>query len=610
MRFPLRHPSWSVLLLSLAVSPVRAQVPSATAVIDSAERMIATGRAAQATAALEELLRRATAEHDTLALVRALNKLTRAAYNLGDLNGALAHGQRVMALGARVGAWREVGSALVEQAIVADQLSPPDTVKALYERALRYYLLAGDTAACAVVYDNLGYYPLLHNDIAGAIAYSRKAMGCLRDTTHRNYHRSAAIVESSLCNYFTWSGDMADGIRHGLNSVRHAERSGDITILVHASTQLAGAYVRAGAEHLALPLLLRSDSVARGNSLPLNKRRDIPELLGIVYEELGDPVKALSYYKERSALHDSLRTDVVRREVERMQRRGIQVADSLRQVAALLDQERMHQQRMTEERARRDLLITAIGVVIIVALFTWSRLRLVRRKNAEILDAQEKLLASEKAREAEQVRTRIARDVHDDISGDLTKIGMLGTAVRDEMAQDPAQAAQHVERIKELSRNVGRSLQDIVWAVDPARDSARELVDRAALHTERMLAHAGVSSTVAFGHTGTDVELDPATRRDIYLLLKEALNNALKYADARHLQVTLLTRAEGFELCVKDDGKGFDAQAAMNNGNGLGNMEARAKQLGATWSVRSALGAGTEIRAQGGWKSAPVTMAL
>ncbi len=585
---------------------VRAQVPSASTTIDSADHMIATGRAREAAVLLDALVLQASNAHDTLTLVRALNKLTRARYNLGDLNGALAQSQRVIELGSRTKSWREVGTALVEKAIVVDQLSPPDTMKALYERALQCYLLAGDTVACAIVYDNLGYYPLIHHDIAGAIGYSEKALTCLRDTTHKNYHRSAAVIESSLCNYRTWSGDMADGIMHGLRSVRHAESSGDLTIVVHTNTQLAGAYLQAKQPRRALPLLFRSDSIARTANLPLNKRRDIPELLSWAYEALGDPAQALRYYKERSALHDSLRSDATRKEIERWQRRGIQVADSLRQVSALREQELEHQQRMTVEHARRNLLITAIGLVAVLALFIWSRLRLVRRKNAEILDGQERLLASEKAREAEQVRTRIARDVHDDISGDLTKIGMLGTAVREEMAQDPDQAAQHVERIKELSRNVGRSLQDIVWAVDPSHDSTRELVDRAALHTERMLAHAGLSSKLDFQHVGPDVELDPATRRDIYLLLKEALNNTLKYADARHVEVSLRTGTDGYELRVKDNGKGFDVQAAMSSGNGLGNMEARAERLGAKWSVRSTPGAGTEIHAQGVWKSAPM----
>lgn len=592
------------VVLSLAVVPSLLPAQTPAQLIDSADRMIASGRAQEASDLLQRVIREATDHHDTLTQVHALNKLARASYDLGDPTSSLHYSHRVMELGAPAKAFAAMGSALVLQAIVADQLSPPDTLKQLYERALRYYLMAGDTAACAVVYDNLGYIPLIHHDIPGAMAFSERGLACLRDTTHRSYHRSAAIIESSLCNYFTWSGDVAMGVIHGLRSVRHAGQSGDITIEVHAANQLAGAYLTAHQAHRALPLLLRSDSIARASSMPLNKRRDIPELLSLAYEGMGEPIKALYYYKERSALHDSLRNDATRKEIERLQRRGIQVSDSLRQVAALQGQEQEHQQQLLEEHARRNMLIGAIGVAVLIALLTWSRLRLVRRKNEEILDAQERLLVSEKAREAEEVRTRIARDVHDDISGDLTKIGMLSTDVKGDLSSSEAAASEKIERIKELSRNVGRSLQDIVWSVDPMRDSARELVDRAALHTEQMTHSTGIRNHTSFVHEGPDVRIDPATRRDIYLLLKEALNNSIKYADASQLEVSLHSTTSGFDLRVKDDGRGFDASVARGMGNGLGNMQVRAERLSATWSITSRPGEGTTVLVRGQWPKA------
>lgn len=575
--------------------------------LDSAGSSIRAGASEHARELLEPLVTDLSRAHDTLHLVRALNHLARASYDLGDPSSALRYSQRVMELGLRANAYNAVGSALVLQAIVADQLSPPDTLKSLYERALRYYLLAGDTAACAVVYDNLGYYPLLHHDIPGAIAMSEKGLTCLRDTTHPNYHRSAAIIESSLCNYRTWSGDPRAGAEHGRRSVAHAELSGDLPQLVQSTTQLAGAYVQLGDHHRALPLLLRTDSIARARSMPLNKRRDIPELLSAVYEGLGDPVNALRYYKERSALHDSLRNDVIRIEIERMERRRLHEADSLHQVAALLVQEQMHQRTLGDERARRNLLLVIGGAALLIALVVWSRLRVVRKANREILGAQQKLMESERAREAEQVRTRIARDVHDDISSDLTKIGMLGSDVRSELGAHAGAAGEKLDRIKELSREVGRSVQDVIWAVDPARDSARELVDRSRAYAERMLHGAGIPSTLRFEHHGADVTIDPATRRDVFLLLKESLNNALKYAAGSFVEVRLLTDATGFELCVRDDGAGFDPVAARGSGNGLLNMEARAKRLGALSAISSAPGKGTEVSVKATWAGARIT---
>ncbi|MCC6402231.1 MAG: hypothetical protein IT227_15820 [Flavobacteriales bacterium] len=578
---------------------------SVEARLDSAGSSIRSGSSERARALLEPLIAELTSAHDTDDLVRALNHLARASYDPGDPTSSLRYSQRVVEIGMKAKAFGAVASALVVQAIVADQVSPPDTVKSLYERALRFFLLAGDTAACAVVYDNLGFHPLLRGDFPAAIALSEQGLACLRDTTHVNYHRSSAIIESSLCNYHTWSGDERAGIVHGQRSVRHAEQSGDLPQLVHSITQLAGTYVQMRDYQRALPLLLRSDSIARARSMPLNKRRDIPELLSSVYEALGDPENALRYYKERSAVHDSLRNDVVRKELERMQRHQQHVADSLLQVEALMVQEIGSQKKLAEERGRRNMIGALALVAVVVAVSVGGRLRLTRRKNAEILVAQERLIASEKAREAEQVRTRIARDVHDDISSDLTKIGMLGSDVRIELGERAGAAGEKLERIKELSREVGRSLQDVIWAVDPTRDSARELIDRSRAYVERMVHGAGILTSLHLEHTGDDVPIDPATRRDLYLLLKESLNNALKYASASRIGIHLCTNGSGYELRVCDDGCGFDTAAARGAGNGLLNMEERALRLHAQLDITSTVGRGTVVAIHGRWSADP-----
>lgn len=253
---------------------------------------------------------------------------------------------------------------------------------------------------------------------------------------------------------------------------------------------------------------------------------------------------------------------------------------------------------MSEHELLRNVIISGLAFVV---LFTWNFFRLTRRKNAEILLMRQRLSESERQREEEQVRTRIARDVHVDISGGITKIAMLGADAKHDMSSDADAARMKLDRIQELSREVERSLRDIVWAVDPMQDSARELVDRARVYAERMLGDAHIQATHVFEHSGPDIVLDPATRRDILLLLKEALSNALLYADAHRLDVRLSTGPKGFELHVGDDGRGFDTSVARGEGNGLGNMEACAKRLGATWSITSIPGRGTEVTGKGAW---------
>jgi signal transduction histidine kinase len=205
---------------------------------------------------------------------------------------------------------------------------------------------------------------------------------------------------------------------------------------------------------------------------------------------------------------------------------------------------------------------------------------------------------SERAREASEVRTRIARDVHDQLGSELTKLSMLGSEVQASLKDDPASVPQLVADIDRIANEAGRSLSDIVWAVDPEHDSLTGLVDRSQQFAERMLAQSGIGHHVHCVVEGRDRPIDPARKRDIYLFLREALNNAIKYAQASNIDVDLVAQEGRVRLQVKDDGVGFNVARALLSGNGLRNLKERADRLGGELDIASEPGGGTLIRLQ------------
>ena len=564
--------------------------------LDQARRLIRDGASQEAIGLLEPAVARLEQAHDTTALVRALALLGRARYDAGQLPAALADLHRTIDLGVHTSAHGEVGKAYTIKAIIAQENSEPDSAKHDYERAVEHFLLAGDTAACAIVYDNLGYFPLAKGDIPGAIAWSQKALTCLRDTLHPEYYRTAALINSSLSNYLTWSGNIPLGLEYGERSLHLAQRSGELYSIVQTGTQLAGAYLAAKDTRKALKLLLRSDSLARANAFPLIKRRDIAELLSSTYEQLGDRALALHYYKERAALNDSVRGNTTRRELERMERRQIHVADSLHHAGEMREQSLVHEQQSAAQRRTVYLVLAGCAVLLVIALIIWDRYRRLRAANETIITTQNELLESERAREAEAVRARIARDIHDEIGSELTKITLLGALAKQRIAQSLGEATDTVERMRSLSKGLGSSLSDVVWAVDPQHDSVRALVDHARAFAHRMLEGTSTPPILHFEHTGPDRSIDASTKRDIFLVMKEALNNAMKHASAHTIEVRLETTGERYHMMVKDDGGGFEQ---ADRGNGLGNMRARAKALGATITITSSPGSGTTVDMHG-----------
>lgn len=317
------------------------------------------------------------------------------------------------------------------------------------------------------------------------------------------------------------------------------------------------------------------------------------DLLHKVYRSIGEHEKAMDMLELKVAMNDSVFNARQLRKVSNLELKAQQ-----EQMLATRERERAKEElAITAERSRRNLFAVAGLAVLVLSIGLWSRLRYMRRTRDTILRTQQQLVASEKQREAEQVRTRIARDVHDELGSELTRITLLvGEGRRD---RTEGASAERMDRIAALTREVSSSLSDIVWAVDPRHDSVESLVAHAQHYTERMLENTPMRVEQHFSHTGPDRPLDPATKRNVFLLLKEALNNALKYSKAAHVSVGLGTTADRFTLFVRDDGIGFDPVQASTEGNGLANMQARCTALGATLLVNSAPGRGCTIEVSG-----------
>lgn len=229
---------------------------------------------------------------------------------------------------------------------------------------------------------------------------------------------------------------------------------------------------------------------------------------------------------------------------------------------------------------------------------TRMRARLLTEKNTQILAAQAQLVRSEKEREAAQVRTRIARDIHDEIGGELTRIRLLGNEVRHLMEVDKEAASDTVERMARSAQEATGALRDIVWATDPGRDTVQGLIDHLPDMLHRQVEGSGMRIDMKLHHDGPDQNVDPAWKSQILRIVKEAVNNAVKYSEARSINLTFRSGPQDYELIVQDDGVGFDPEV-RKDGNGLRNMRARTAAINGQFQIRSSAGSGCTITVSG-----------
>ncbi|HRO98542.1 MAG TPA: histidine kinase, partial [Flavobacteriales bacterium] len=218
----------------------------------------------------------------------------------------------------------------------------------------------------------------------------------------------------------------------------------------------------------------------------------------------------------------------------------------------------------------------AIGAEVLVAVLfvvLLTRMLLNRRHRAQVREL-------ERERELERVRMRIARDIHDGIGSGLTKITMLSR-------QMDASAAPQAARIAEASTELVNELGEIVWTVDPRNDSFASFLAyvRSVLGRQFEDLQVELRADLRCADTDRDRTIGPELKRNILLVLKEAVSNALKHSGASQIDVQLHLDTVLAELVVRDNGHGFDPQRVREGANGLANFTKRAEALAGTASV-------------------------
>jgi signal transduction histidine kinase/ligand-binding sensor domain-containing protein len=174
----------------------------------------------------------------------------------------------------------------------------------------------------------------------------------------------------------------------------------------------------------------------------------------------------------------------------------------------------------------------------------------------------------------EKERARIARDLHDQLGANLTQIALLGELA--EMDKElPNEVEEHAQRICVTARETTRSLDEIVWAVNPANDTLEGLTNYACKYAQDYFALAGVSYRSELPTQLPPTPILPEVRHNVFLAFKEAVNNVVKHARATEAHVRLELLGDKFILSVTDNGRGPGNVKGKTLRNGLKNMRKR-----------------------------------
>lgn len=186
--------------------------------------------------------------------------------------------------------------------------------------------------------------------------------------------------------------------------------------------------------------------------------------------------------------------------------------------------------------------------------------------------------------EIERVRSRIATDLHDDIGASLSQIAILSEVMSQKLQKGTDVGTKPLATIAETSRDLMNSMSDIVWSINPKRDHLVDLVQRMRRFATEVLTAKEIEFDFEAPEDDLGGRLDLNTRRQIYLIFKEAVNNCVKHSGCSRVLVLVRRSGSGFEMTISDNGSGFSPDAD-NTGNGLTSMRQRAESIGGNLEI-------------------------
>lgn len=196
--------------------------------------------------------------------------------------------------------------------------------------------------------------------------------------------------------------------------------------------------------------------------------------------------------------------------------------------------------------------------------------------------------------EIERLKLKIASDLHDNIGAGLTEISILSELAERNENKSSTLVKQDLQKISNTARLLVDSMSDIVWVVNPQRDSLYDLILKLKDSYNEFFGSIGISFHVNNVDKSDDIKLPMEYKQNLLLLFKEAINNSIKHSGCKKITLEAFYENDTVKIILKDDGRGFDLNH-IKFGNGIKNMEARAKKINGTLKWDSNNNRGTEV---------------
>ncbi|MEI2696017.1 MAG: tetratricopeptide repeat protein [Saprospiraceae bacterium] len=358
---------------------------------------------------------------------------------------------------------------------------------------------------------------------------------------------------------------------YSFNALKIAEELGDKNGIAINLSRIGSVYTETGkfaeAEEYLKKAIAICDSIGVMDYL-----RQSEESLSQLYDTTGRYKLALEHYKKAMVLRDTLFNQEKNKEFTRKEMNYEFEKKEAATKAEFDKQMAVADVELKKQKLLKNFFIGGLALLLILSYFVYNNFRTANKLKLQ------------------NIRNKIASDLHDDVGSTLNSISVYSEVTK----QKSPTVVDELEQIGDASRKIIEVMSDIVWTINPNNDTFENIISRMSTLAYNLLKAKNIEHTFQADESLNETKLSLESRRNFYLIFKEALNNLVKYSNATRASI-LLTRENGMiKLSVRDNGIGFDV-TQTSKGNGLLNMKNRADEMKAQLKIESEKGSGTNV---------------
>jgi signal transduction histidine kinase len=205
-----------------------------------------------------------------------------------------------------------------------------------------------------------------------------------------------------------------------------------------------------------------------------------------------------------------------------------------------------------------------------------------------------KVMELEKRNAAEEERSRIGSDLHDDLGSGLTRIKFISDNILEEY-KSGNEIASELNKLSIASEGLVESMSEIIWAMNERNNQLRDTLYHLRSYAAKYCEENKLQCIINLADTIIDTEVSGQFRRNLYLIVKESLHNIVKHAHATQVNISMLVD-EKLTIIIQDNGSGIFDELNRTTGNGILNMKKRCKELGGSLVIMTNNGIGLKFQ--------------